>query len=283
MKIGLNIVPVAYQEMAELAQTAEQLGYHSLWYGEHVAVPWKFDESRYPGSKAPFAADTQFFDPFAILSFLGGITKKIRLGTGISILPLRDPFLTARSILTADIFSNGRIDLGVGTGWLQFEFDILHREFKKRGAILDEFLDVLDRLWMDKEPEYHGKHFDFPAIGFSPKPMQKPRIPVHVGGMGPSLKRAARYEGWYGGLKDADEARAVLAEINAHRRAIGTADKPFQMTALYVWGPPDRATIEAFERAGVQQIVVTPFDWTKGTSGALKGMRDYAAAIGLKP
>jgi probable F420-dependent oxidoreductase len=281
MKIGLNIFPVKVDELGPLAQLADRLGYGSLWYGEHVAVPWKFDDSRYAGHKTPFAADTKILDPFAVLTALGVMTKKIRLGTGISILPLRDPFLTARALLAADHFSQGRIDLGVGTGWLEFEFDVLKRDFKARGAILDEFLEILDRLWGEEKPQFAGAHFSFPPIGFEPKPIQKPRIPIHVGGKGPSLRRAAKYDGWYGGVATAEEAAALKAQIMDLRRDAGTIGRPFEFTVLYVWSAPDRAAIEAFAKAGVDQLVVTPWDWSKGSDEAMDAVARYAAAIGL--
>jgi len=282
MKIGLNVFPVKVEELGPFAQLAERLGYSSLWYGEHVAVPWKFDDSRYAGNKTPFAADTKLLDPWAVLTYLGTLTKTIRLGTGICILPLRDPILTARSIVAADVFSNGRIDIGAGTGWLEFEFKVMKRDFKARGAILDEFLEVLDRLWKEREPEFHGKHFDFPPIGFEPKPAQRPRIPVHVGGKGVSLKRAARYDGWYGGLATAEEAASLKAEIMQLRRAAGTIDQPFFYTALYVWSAPGRDIIEAYAKAGVDQMVVTPWDWSKSSDDAMEAIERYAESIDLK-
>jgi probable F420-dependent oxidoreductase len=280
MEIGLNIFPVKVEELGPFAQLAEKLGYSSLWYGEHVAVPWKFDDSRYAGSKTPFAADTPILDPFNVLTYLGSLTSRIRLGTGISILPLRDPFLTARALVAADTFSHGRIDLGVGTGWLEFEFNVLKRDFKARGAILDEFLEVLDRLWTQREPQFDGKHFSFPPIGFAPKPVQSPRIPVHVGGKGPSLRRAAKYDGWYGGLATPEEAAALKAEVMHLRRAAGN-DTPFKLTALYVWSAPDQGVIDAFAKAGVDQMVVTPWDWSKSSDGAMDAIQAYAASIGL--
>jgi len=180
MKVGLNYAPIRRKDQPRAAALADELGYSSLWYGEHVALPFDFDPSRYPGERMMFDPDYVMLDPLALLAYVAGITQHVRLGTGISILPLHDPLITARSLVTVDMVSQGRIDLGVGVGWNIDEYEFLGRDFHKRGEILDEFLDVLDTLWTEARPEHHGKHFDFRPIGFKPKPVQRPRIPVHV-------------------------------------------------------------------------------------------------------
>ena len=219
-------------------------------------------------------------DPFALLAYVAGITEHVRLGTGIAILPLHDPLITARTLVTIDMVSNGRIDLGVGVGWNVDEFEFLGRDFHKRGEILDEFLDVLDVLWTDPRPEHHGKHFDFRPIGFRPRPVQRPRIPVHVGGRGPaSLRRAARYEGWYGGADTPEEAARILAEIQGHRERAGVADTPYEFSVLTFWAP-DPEQIEAYAAVGVDQLVVTPWPIADPVH-ALRRIEEYADEIGL--
>ena len=283
MEIGLNFSPIKTREMPQAAQLADRLGYSSLWYGEHVAVPWEYDESKYPGARVPFAPDSKILDPFALLACLVGVTKHIRLATGIAILPLRDPILTARTLTTIDLFSNGRLDLGVGTGWMVDEFEILKRDFAKRGPILDEFLEVLEVLWREERAEFHGEFFDFPPIGFRPKPLQKPRIPVHVGGYrGRSLKRAALYDGWYGVADTPELARDIVQGLGRERRAAGTTEHPFKISVLLFW-KPTRAQIDAYEEAGVDQLVVTPWEPLTAASKALQGISDYAAEMGLVP
>ena len=132
MKIGLNYAPIRRADQAKAAALADRLGYSSLWYGEHVALPYDFDPSRYPGEQMTFDPDSIILDPFTLLAHTAGITEHVRLGTGIAILPLHDPLLTARTLVTLDMVSQGRLDLGVGVGWCVDEFDFLGRDFAKR-------------------------------------------------------------------------------------------------------------------------------------------------------
>jgi probable F420-dependent oxidoreductase len=282
VKIGLNYAPIRRSDQPRAAVLADQMGYSSLWYGEHVALPFDFDPSKYPGEWMMFDPESVILDPFALLAFVAGITEHVRLGTGIAILPLHDPLITARTLVTVDMVSGGRIDLGVGVGWNVDEFEFLGRDFHRRGEILDEFLDVLEVLWSQPRPEHHGKHFDFRPIGFRPKPVQRPRIPVHVGGRGStSLRRAARYDGWYGGADTPEVAAEILGEIRRHREVLGTTHRPFQFTVL-LFRAPDRSEIEAYEAVGVDQLVVTPWE-IPNPSNALRRIEDYAEEVGLEP
>ncbi|MGE0386378.1 MAG: TIGR03619 family F420-dependent LLM class oxidoreductase [Gammaproteobacteria bacterium] len=282
MKIGLNIFPVALEEQVPLARLAEELGYHSLWYGEHIALPAVFDPAEYPTGKPPFDPRTRFLDPFALFTHLAAATRTIRFGTGIVILPLRDLFTTARTIVTVDRLSGGRLDLGVGVGSVRSEYGRVGRRWETRGAVLDEFLAALDRLWSDATPEFHGRHFDFGPIGFEPKPVQAPRVPVHAGGFTePSLRRAARCDGWYGLVDSPEQARATRDRIEGYRREYGTAGRPFELTLLFLFSAPPAAQVADYEAAGVDQIVVTPWvDW-KRRERALPATREYAAQVGL--
>lgn len=282
MRIGLNYAPIRRNDQPLAAVLADRLGYSSLWYGEHVALPYDFDPSKYPGESMAFDPDSIILDPFALLSFVAGTTQHVRLGTGITILPLHDPLITARTLVTMDMVSRGRIDLGVGVGWNIDEFEFCGRDFHSRGEILDEFLDVLDVLWSDVRPEHHGKHFDFRPIGFRPKPVQRPRIPVHVGGKGAaSLRRAARFDGWYGAADTPEAAAEILGEIKRNRELVGTADQPFQFSVLLFWAP-NEWQIEAYEAIGVDQLVVTPWE-IRNPSNALERIEEYAQEIGLEP
>jgi len=282
VKIGLNYAPIRRADQAKAATLADRLGYSSLWYGEHVALPYDFDPTRYPGEQMTFDPDSIILDPFTLLAHTAGITEHIRLGTGISILPLHDPLLTARTLVTLDMVSHGRLDLGVGVGWCIDEFEFLGRDFSKRGEILDEFLDVLDVLWTQPRAEHHGRHFDFRPLGFRPKPVQRPRIPVHVGGKGTvSLRRAARYEGWYGSADSPEDAARVLATIQQFREEAGTADGPFELSVLMFRGPSS-GEIDDYAAAGVDQLVVTP--WViANPSNALEMIEQFAADVGISP
>jgi probable F420-dependent oxidoreductase len=281
MKIGLNYAPIRRTDQPRAAILADRLGYSSLWYGEHVALPYDFDPSKYPGESMTFDPESIILDPFALLAYVAGITEHVRLGTGIAILPLHDPLITARTLVTMDMVSNGRVDLGVGVGWNPDEFHFLDRSFHDRGEILDEFLDVLDVLWSEQRPEHHGKHFDFRPIGFRPKPIQRPRIPVHVGGRGPvSLRRAARYEGWYGAADTPDEAARILREIRRNREEVGRADQPFEFSVL-LFRAPAKDEVEAYQAAGVDQLVVTPWE-IPDPSNAIRRIEEYADEVDIE-
>src|SRR5690606_15922317 len=215
MKIGLNLVPVSLDKLADAARVSEELGFESGWIGEHIVLPMK-PRAPYPYGEASFRPDTPFLEPFVALAHLATVTEKLRLGTGICILPGRQFFATARAITTLDNISRGRLDLGVGTGWSEDEFELLGADFHQRGAVMDEFLDALDALWQQQHPSFHGKYLDFDNLGFAPKPVQKPRVPVHVGGFAPAaLRRAAvRGDGWYGSAGSPEEARNSIDTIN---------------------------------------------------------------------
>ena len=157
------------------------------------------------------------------LAAVASATSRIRLGTGVFILTLRHPIATARSVMTLDRVSRGRAILGVGVGWLEEEFAVLGQSFADRGDRADESIDVIRRLFAEDVVEHHGRHFDFEAVRFEPKPVQRP-VPIEVGGTsGAALRRAGRLgDGWIElGSADLDEISARLAVIEDARRQAG--------------------------------------------------------------
>ncbi|MCU1344292.1 MAG: putative hybride transferase/F420-dependent dehydrogenase [Acidimicrobiia bacterium] len=286
MKIGINISPLAPRALVAGAQLAESLGFDSVWLGEHVVTPArKYDE--YQGSSETFDADGKFLEPFVALGGLATTTTTIRLGTGVVLLPLRDPFLTARAIVTVDVLSGGRLDLGVGSGWLIEEFDAMGKDFQARGGYMDEFLAVLDLLFTEKRPEFHGRFYEFPTVGFEPKPVQPGRPRTLVGGFAPAaLRRAARYDGWYGYINTVDDVTMFVGALREERAKIGRADDPFEIAAVHL-GAPTREEAESFAAAGLDRLVVTP--WQTGDGPALVGeaesleqLERYAADVGVE-
>jgi len=276
MKFGLNVVPVYPHDLIKLAQRAEQLGFESLWQGEHVVTPFA-PVTGYPSaSKPPFDPNSRFLEPLNALSAIAGATTTIRLGTGIMILPLQSVFHLARAITTLDVLSSGRLSLGVGTGWMRDEFDVVGRPFEQRGAVMDEMIDLIEALFNEERPEYHGTHYDFPPVGFEPKPAQRPHPPWLIGGASkPAFRRAARVgDGWYGGSQPADEVREILAEINRQRADLGRADLPFEVTVLAHWGETfDAETVAAYEAVGVHRMVYTPW---RSSRAAMEAIEQFA-------
>jgi probable F420-dependent oxidoreductase len=183
--------------LMQAAQQAEALGYDSVWAADRLVMPWKINTT-YPYSKeATFIVppDRPFFDTLTCLAFLAGCTEKIQLGMSVMVLPYRHPLHWAKIATTIDQLSTGRLILGVGVGWMEEEFAAMNAPFKERGKVSDEQLTLLKQLWTDEHITFQGKYYHVDDIAFSPKPFQKPRIPIWVGGEG---KYAQRRAGQYG-------------------------------------------------------------------------------------
>ena len=187
--------------LMQAVKQAEALGYDSVWAADRVVMPWKI-ETPYPYSKeATFIVppDRPFFDTLTCLAFLAGCTEKILLGMSVMVLPYRHPLYWARVATTIDQLSTGRLIMGVGVGWMEEEFAALNAPFKERGRVSDEQLALVKRLWTEEHISFTGKYYQVNDIAFSPKPHQKPRIPIWVGGEGKAAqKRAAVYgDAWF--------------------------------------------------------------------------------------
>jgi probable F420-dependent oxidoreductase len=291
VKIGLNIVWIKPEHVLEFAQAAEQLGYESVWSGEHVCLPHRPDWWKlFPGADAlgddfdesmvPFTPDSIFLDPMALLAYLAAGTSRVRLGIGIFMMALRDPVLLGRTIATIDVLSDGRLDVAVGLGWSEEEYRFTNNEWKTRGKRLNEIITALRVLFEDDHPEFHGEFFDFAPIGFQPKPIQRPRLPIHIGGGGPpAVRRAARLgDGWYGNPANIPEIRAELANA-------GREHDPFEFSTITLQGPVPVEQLVGMAQLGVHRVVVTPWPSTRvgevGREG-LDAVEHYARDIGLR-
>ncbi|HVW45203.1 MAG TPA: LLM class F420-dependent oxidoreductase [Amycolatopsis sp.] len=277
MRFGLNIVPVRPAELGKVATRAEELGFESLWTGEHVLTPTVLRHD-YPSStgKPPFASNSRFLDPMGTLSFLAGITSRVRLGTGVLVMPLHDPATLARAVTTVDVLSGGRLSLGIGVGWMREEFDATGQDFGNRGRRTDEMITLLDTLFREETPSFAGEFYTMPEVGFEPKPVQRPRPPLLIGGRSAAaLRRVARDgDGWYGGLDSPAEVETVLAEVNRLRAGYGRADRPFEVTVITGWGKGyDHGLVESYAAAGVDRVVVTP--WAR-SGQAMEGVERFA-------
>ena len=261
MKFGLPFFGISPRYYGEVAQAAEQAGFESVWIPEHLVLPvdipptYLYSESGFP----PITADTPMYDPWVVLAAVSGVTSTIRLATNVFILPLRHPIATARSVVTLDRISGGRVTLGIGVGWLEEEFDVMGQSFHDRGRRTDEIIDILRRLWSDDVIEQHTGHFDFGPVKFNPKPLQQPSIPIEVGGTsGPALRRAGRLgDGWIEiGSTDLDDFRAKLAVVMEARRNAGRTG-PFEVTASGALAH-DVDGYRRLEEAGATRVVTGP-------------------------
>ena len=191
MRIGVSTPLPAYDvPPAFTARKAEELGFESIWYAEHPIMP-VHSTSPFPGSddgKIPWTY-AHFADPFIALAQASGATSTIKLGTGITLVPERNPLVLAKQISTLDLFSDGRFLFGIGAGWHWEETEIMGGDFDHRWTQTREAVLVMKELWTKDEAEFHGRYYDFPPVQCYPKPAQKPHPPVILGGMAKNVLR----------------------------------------------------------------------------------------------
>jgi probable F420-dependent oxidoreductase len=205
MRIGLKLPtsgPLARPGLiAELARTADRLGFSSLQVSDHVVIPATID-SAYPynaSGRMGTPPEAAYYEPIGLLGFLAGCTQHVRLGTSVLVLPYRHPVVVAKQLATIDSMSGGRLFLGIGTGWMEEEFKILGSPpYRERGAITDEYIAVFRTIWREPLPSFEGRFVSFPPLGAYPKPAQTAGIPIHVGGnTRVAIRRAVRLgDGW---------------------------------------------------------------------------------------
>jgi probable F420-dependent oxidoreductase len=187
--------------LMQAAQQAESLGYDSVWAADRLVMPWKIDTA-YPYSKEStfiVPPDRPFFDTLTCLAFLAGCTEEIQLGMSVMVLPYRHPLHWAKIATTIDQLSTGRLIMGVGVGWMEEEFAAMNAPFEERGKVSDEQLTLLKQLWTEEHITFKGRYYNVDDIAFNPKPYQKPRVPIWVGGEGKyAQRRAGRYgDAWF--------------------------------------------------------------------------------------
>jgi probable F420-dependent oxidoreductase len=278
VRFGLNIVPVRPADLGAVAARAEELGFESLWTGEHVLTPVRIGGGYPgPGGRPPFSPDSRFLEPFSTLTYLSAVTSRVRLGTSVVILPLHAPAIIARAIVTVDVLSGGRLSLGIGMGWMREEFEAAGQDFTNRGRRADEMIGFLDRVFTEHRPAFDGEFYRLPEAGFEPKPAQRPRPPLLIGGSTPAaLRRAARSgDGWIGGHQAPREVAETVARLRRLRSAENGGDgRPFEITVLTGWGQQyDADLAAAYAAAGVDRLLVTP--WAR-SSEAMSAIEKFA-------
>ncbi len=283
MKFGLPFFGIGPRHYATIAQTAEQNGFESVWVPEHLVLPadvpptYPYSDSGFP----PIVSDTPMFDAWVALGAVANATETIRLATNVFILPLRHPIPTARALVTLDRISGGRVTLGAGVGWLEGEFEAVGQDFHNRGKRMDEIMGILRELWTEDTIEHHGEFYDFGPVKFAPKTLQKPNIPIEIGGTSKAaLRRAGRLgDGWIEiGSKDLDELAAKMAVINDHRREAGREGQAFEFT---VGVGTDLDTIRRARDLGVTRILVSapPVDGRVTPDGAKEFTKRFADEV----
>jgi probable F420-dependent oxidoreductase len=266
MKFGLafaSSVGTDPQSALEIARLAESLGFDSIWGGEHVVRPAKI-ASPYPyteDGEMPGDAETPIPDPLIWLAYVAAAAPSLRLGTCILILPQRNPVVLAKELATLDHLTGGRVELGIGVGWLKEEFDTLGIPWARRGARTDECIGALRALWAGPEAEFHGEFFDFEPATCCPRPAGG-NIPIMVGGdTQAAIRRAARLaDGYFPGTNDPEVLARLIRDLG---EAVAAADRPpdaVRVNALFVRQMGDPAAgAEQMAELGVSRAMVPAF------------------------
>lgn len=243
-----------------LGAAAEERGFDSIWVAEHVVL---FDEykSRYPyenDGRIPVPPESGILDPFVALSYLAAVTNTIRLGTGICLVPQRNPVYTAKEVATLDWLSGGRFDLGIGVGWLAEEFEALDVPFEHRGSRCRAYIDVMKTLWTDPISEYSGEFYKLAPTRQFPKPIQQPHPPIHFGGESDAaLRRVADLgQGWYGFNLEADQLNERIAHLETllEERGRKRSDIDISVCPYLLSAGPE--LIERYQDAGVDRVIL---------------------------
>ena len=312
MKYGFSIPnrgPNASPEnLATIVGKAEELGYYCGSTGDHIVVPANI-ASRYPyteGGEFPGATSGESMEQITLLAYLAGITQKLKLVTGVIIVPHRNPLLAAKALATLDVLSQGRLVVGIGAGWMKEEFQALDLPpFEERGAVTDEYIQAFKELWASDTPTFEGKYCRFSDISFLPKPVQKPHPPIWVGGESPrAIRRTAELaDGWYpigsnpdfpmgtpdqlaAGIKrlaaratragrDPSEIEVIYRSPNFEiRKSSSGTRNPFTGTASEI-----AADIRQYEELGVDYLLVDFFRITSSFEEALQRMEEMATQV----
>jgi probable F420-dependent oxidoreductase len=256
LKFGLAGVNSGYNSypdrMAQLSQAAERAGFDSIWAGGHPFLSEK--QTRMPPGM-------RMLDPIVALTFIAAHTKKVRLGTGILLLPQFNPVIAAKQLASLDALSEGRLVLGIGVGWSEHEYEVLGIPYHDRGSRADDYLKAMKALWSQEKPAYHGKYVSFDALQANPRPVQQPNPPIVIGGLSEeAYRRAVRQgNGWFGYGLDLEDTKRAIAAL---REAAVKYPRPAALGELEITVAPkvpiDQATAQKFSELGVHRLNLVP-------------------------
>jgi probable F420-dependent oxidoreductase len=242
--------------LGRVARAAEAAGFESLWGGEHVVLP---DPQAPPSPMNPTDA---ILDPAIALTYAAALTTRIRLGTGIIILPQRNPLVLAKQLASLDVLSGGRLTVGIGVGYLEPEFRALGANYAQRGAVTDDYLAAMRAIWTQPKPSYEGRFASFSDVQAHPQPAQRP-LPIVVGGRSPAAFRRAVLQGngWYGFALDVAKTKDAIEGL---REAATRVDRPEHLGPLELSITPgrgvtvDAATCAQYAALGVHRLILVP-------------------------
>jgi probable F420-dependent oxidoreductase len=264
MKFGLffaNAGPFAAPEPFEaLVRTAEEVGFESIWTVEHVVVPLGY-RSQYPYTKdgrMPGRDDSPIADPLMALAYAAALTDKLRLATGIVILPQRHPVYVAKEVATLDVLSRGRAILGVGIGWLEEEFEVVGVPFRERVARSEESIRAIRSLWSEAPESFEGEFFRWGPVESNPKPVQKPGVPIVIGGhVESAARRAARIgDGFFPARGGFEKLPGLLQAMRDECGKIGRDPAEIEVTTGD--NKLDLDVVRRYEEIGVSRLIMPP-------------------------
>jgi len=245
----------------EIATNAERLGFSGIWAPEHVVL---FDRqsSKYPydpEGQLPLPKDIDFNDPFIGLTSAGAVTTRIRLATGVCLVPERNPVFLAKEVATLDRLSGGRVALGVGIGWSAEEFSAAGVPFERRAKRTREYIELMRRLWSEDKATYSGEFVNVDSVRSFPKPISGTKVPVLFGGESDAaLKRVASYgTGWFGLGLTPDEVGVKVRQLHEFARANNRDAEELEIIVGPYNKPPTPGDLKHFRSAGVQELALT--------------------------
>lgn len=267
--------------LIDMARACDDAGFDSMIISDHVVHPENI-KTPYPythDGKPRWEPFTDWPDCWVSIGAMAAVTKRLNFVTGIYVLPLRNPFVVAKAVGTAATIANGRVALGIGSGWMKDEFDLLEQRFDRRGKRMDEMIDVLRLLWSGGMVEHHGEFYDFERLEMSPVPPAE--IPIYVGGLSEAaLRRAARLcDGWVSDMHTVDELRGIVAKMRAYRADSPRHDRPLTVIAAVM----DAFDVDGYKRAadaGVTHIQTMPWVFYGGTLADLQSKLDGIKRFG---
>jgi probable F420-dependent oxidoreductase len=282
MQVGIFVFETAFSlDTAVLAKHAEDLGFESFWVPEHPIIPVT-TSSPYRGSPDGVIPDAykRIVDPFVALARASAVTKTIKLGTGICLVPEHNPLMLAKTIATLDHFSGGRFMFGIGAGWLKEETEVMGGDFPHRWTQTREAILAMKELWTKDEAEYHGQYYNFPPVLAFPKPVQKPHPPVLLGGTARQVfQRIVEWgDGWMPNRVTTDDIRRGRSILNELAEQVGRDPKSLEVLAFGFSGQfRSRAALQELEEAGANRTTI----WLDQTAGdaALTEMEQIAKQV----
>lgn len=271
MRYGVHLGGAAALRTADavrqIGELTEELGYDAILTGDHITIPRKIG-SAYPYTKLaqslgfdPYAVFTtiDWLDAFTVLALLVPVTKTVRLGTSVTIVPYRHPLEMARVVATIDVVSGGRVIFGAGIGWMEEEFRLLGVPFSERAGRTREYVALMKEVWTKETPRFNGKfvRIDY-DLYVAPKPLQKPHPPIWVGGEStPALKRVVEFgDGWHIGPVSLEEIKPRFAELRTLMDRAGRDYTKLEITSMVDNRLLSAADIRAYQDAGVQGLYV---------------------------